>query len=168
MSPISSNPISSSFQRKIPRKTECSTPSQQAGFVYNKTLLKINFMLIQSKLKESDLHQFSGTEIIYRNPVFGYLYTEGIRYVAIKGEAFWLLDTIGSYQHTKLFKKDRALQEIQFWKFTVDLEKKSGVLTCERDANDIVVTQKIHYTDFPLQKITIYVQNGTLLLPSEY
>ena len=45
---------------------------------------------------------------------------------------------------------------------------RSAVLVCERDSEDVAVTQKIPFTDFPLELVTIYCQGGVLLLPSEY
>jgi len=123
----------------------------------------------QTKHKlESDLSNFNCTENYFLQPSLGYLYTDGVRYLAEQCEAYWLLDAIWSYQKTKLFLKDEALKSMQFWKLKVDLEKCKGVLICERDEGDIVITQKLDYTDFPLKEIQIYVQNNTLLLPSEY
>jgi len=64
-------------------------------------------------------------------------------------------------------RDDPMLQEIQFWRLTVNVDR-SAVLSCERDQGDIAVTQELEFTDFPLPSITLYVQQGTLLLPSEY
>jgi hypothetical protein len=59
------------------------------------------------------------------------------------------------------------LQQIQFWKLTVNPDR-SAVLVCERDSDDVAVTQEIPFTDFSLESVTIYCQGGVLLLPSEY
>ena len=56
---------------------------------------------------------------------------------------------------------------MQFWKLTVNPDR-SAVLICERDSDDVAVTQEIPFTDFPLELVTIYCQDGVLLLPSEY
>ena len=64
-------------------------------------------------------------------------------------------------------RDDPMFQEIQFWRLTVNADR-SAVLSCERDQGDIAVTQEIEFTDFPLPSITLYLQQGTLLLPSEY
>jgi hypothetical protein len=50
----------------------------------------------------------------------------------------------------------------------VDLEKHTGVLTCDDGNGNIVYTEKVPFTDFPLPEITIWYTNRTLLLPSEY
>jgi hypothetical protein len=44
----------------------------------------------------------------------------------------------------------------------------TDVLTCRRDKEDVAFTQMIGYSDFPLDKITIWVMDGIILLPSEY
>ncbi|MEP0914932.1 hypothetical protein NDI45_28970 [Leptolyngbya sp. GB1-A1] len=80
-------------------------------------------MITQQKLKTSDLHQFTGTEKYYLHATQGYVFTEGVRHLAIEGKAFWLLSAIWSYQNTELFQYDRALRAIQFWKLKVDVEK---------------------------------------------
>ena len=47
-------------------------------------------------------------------------------------------------------------------------EDRSAQLVYERDEEDEAISQKIPYTDFPLKRITLYCQQGVLLLPSEY
>ena len=59
------------------------------------------------------------------------------------------------------------LQEIQFWNLQVKPDN-SAVLTCERDKDDIALTQEIEYTDFPLKNVRLYLTNRVLMLPSEY
>lgn len=83
--------------------------------------------------------------------------------MAQKGEAYWLIDAIASYQ---IYANIRNLG-IQFWKLKVNANQ-TATLICERDTDDVIVTQDIEFTDFPLEKITLYVTNKTLMLPSEY
>ncbi|MBD2060200.1 hypothetical protein H6F88_30100 [Oculatella sp. FACHB-28] len=59
------------------------------------------------------------------------------------------------------------LQGIQFWTLTVNPDR-SARLMCERDQGDVAVTQEIPFTDFPLQSLKLYYQQGVLFLPSEY
>ena len=139
-------------------------------------------------LKTSDLGQFTGTENYWKRPVSWqpFVYTDGVRYIAERGNAFWILDAIGSWQTDARIKKNASLQDIQFWTLKVN-EDKSASLICERDQDDVVITQKLVYTDFPLKKIRFYLCNmfcywqydpseeprktehyGVLILPSEY
>ena len=47
-------------------------------------------------------------------------------------------------------------------------DRRTAVLYCDRDANDVAFKQEIPFTDFPLEAIQLYLSNGVLLLPSEY
>ena len=117
-------------------------------------------------LAEADLAQFTGTTTYYQHPL-GIHYTEGVQYLAERGGAYWLIDAIASWQSDPRVSQDRMLQQIQFWTLTVN-DDRSALLVCERDEGDIVVTQDIPLTDFPLEKIKLYFQEGVVLLESEY
>ena len=94
------------------------------------------------------------------------MYTDGVYHVAETGGAYWLIDAIASYQPKLL--KDTMLQEFQHWILKVDLDNQKAQLICERDSNDVVLTQDIEFTDFPLESVNFYLTQGVLLLPSEY
>ena len=117
------------------------------------------------KLRESDLRQFIGSETWYRhslNPKV--LYTEGVRYVAQKGGAYWLIDVIALAQLTE---KWVAREEFQVWTLTVHGDR-SARLVCDDGNDTIVYSQTIDFTDFPLETVRIYFTDNTVLLPSEY
>jgi hypothetical protein len=115
--------------------------------------------------KTLNLEQFTGTEQYYKH--VGILYTDGVKHLAEEAGAYWLIDAIASWQISPKVKRDSMLQQIQFWKLRVKPDN-SAVLTCERDEDDIVLTQEIPYTDFPLESVTLYLTNRVLMLPSEY
>ncbi|WP_039726897.1 DUF6876 family protein [Leptolyngbya iicbica] len=117
-------------------------------------------------LSEGELSQFTGTSQYYQHPL-GVLITDGVHYMAERGRAYWLIDVIAIWQlHPRIYQ-DPMLQQIQFWTLTVN-DDRSAQLICERDSEDIVVTQRIPFTDFPLKKLRLYFQDGVILLPSEY
>lgn len=116
--------------------------------------------------KTLNLQQFTGSETIYRHWL-GILYTEGVKYLAEEAGAYWLIDAIASWQPSPQVKQDPMLQEIQFWKLRVNPDN-SAVLTCERDSDDVALTQEIEFTDFPLEEVRLYLSNRVLMLPSEY
>lgn len=118
------------------------------------------------RFTESDLRQFTGTTQWYAHPL-GVLLTDGVLYLAERGNAFWLIDLIAVYQFDPRILHDAMLQQIQFWRLTVNTDR-SAVLICERDSDDVAITLDIPFTDFPLSSITLYCQDGVLLLPSEY
>ncbi len=116
----------------------------------------------QPTLTELDLSHFNGSATVF--PHFsGLQYTEGVQCMASKGEAYWLIDAIASYQMYAHVRNE----PIQFWKLQVD-DNKTATLICERDTDDVIVKQHIPYSDFPLSEITLYLTNKTLMLPSEY
>ncbi|NES25204.1 MAG: hypothetical protein F6K41_41470 [Symploca sp. SIO3E6] len=118
------------------------------------------------KLKEADLAQFVGTSC-YHQHWMGIQYTDGVQYLAERGEAYWLIDEIASWQTDPRVSQDVMLQQFQFWTLTVN-DDRSARLVCERDEGNVAVTQDIPFTDFPLKRVKLYFQNGVLHLPSEY
>jgi hypothetical protein len=129
-------------------------------------------------LTNYDLAQFTGTQSWHRwSPLFpNMLLTDGVLYLAEKGQCFWLMDAIASHQPDLL--KNEWAEQAQFWELTVDLDAHTAVLICREDSDKApAVTQVIEYTDFDLDTIKIWVMptgrpNGgvdyVLLLPSEY
>lgn len=118
------------------------------------------------------LRNFYGTDG-YTRYTFGILLTDGVRWLCENANCFWLVDAIASWQFDKRVREDEMLQGFQFWKLRVktdDVGRKSAVLTLERDSNDVVLTQAIEFTDFPLDEMDLYYspQDKVLLLPSEY
>jgi Family of unknown function (DUF6876) len=60
-----------------------------------------------------------------------------------------------------------AAQEFQVWKLTVN-ENRTAELTCEDGNGKQVYSKKIEFTDFPLDTVTLWFENKTILLPSGY
>ena len=58
-------------------------------------------------------------------------------------------------------------EEFQLWKLVVRPDQ-TGTVTCGDGNNAIIYTQELEHTDFPLDEITLYFTNNTILLPSEY
>lgn len=111
-----------------------------------------------------ELKQFTGSDIAYRNPLFGkFVYSEGVKYLAEKAGAYWLIDYVFSNQ---LDKKIKA-EEFQVWKINVS-DDKSAVIRVEDGNNNLVKRFKLEFTDFPLKEFTLWFSNNTLLLPSEW
>lgn len=116
-------------------------------------------------LTQADLAQFSGTTRYYQHWLRRFVYTDGVHYVAESG-AHWLVDAIASHQPELLL--DPMLQQFQHWILKVDLNNQNAQLICERDSDNVVLTQDIAFTDFPLDEIRFYVVSKVLMLPSEY
>jgi hypothetical protein len=118
-------------------------------------------------ITQADLAQFTGTTQWYKHWLKRFVYTDGVKYLADEGQAYWLIDAIASHQ-TKQLLSDPMLKEFQIWTLKVNLEDRTAKLICERDTDDVVLTQEIDYTDFPLAEIKLYLAEGVLMLTSEY
>lgn len=116
-------------------------------------------------LSKHDLLQFTGTECLYRHAlVRGIVYTDGARHVAMTGGAYWLLDALALAQTLPAIKAE----PFQVWTLTVNLEQRSAILVCDDGNRRVILRKEITYTDFPLDEMTLYVTDNTILLPSEY
>ena len=122
-------------------------------------------MTKNAELMKADLSQFSGSENWYRHGINRkVLFTDGAKYVADAGGAYWLLDEIAIIQpHNKAV----AAEEFQVWKLTVRPDR-TATLTCDDGNGRIVYTKEIGFTDFPLDTITLWFANNTIYLPSEH
>ena len=119
-----------------------------------------------TQLTAADLAQFIGTEQYYRH-FTGLRYTDGVKFLAEKAGAYWLIDAIASYQREPAIRGNARLQDFQLWELAV--AGNEAVLTLKEDSGcPSIVEQEIEFTDFPLSEVALYVCNGVLMLPSEY
>jgi len=108
---------------------------------------------------ETALNQCCSTECYRFNVVTKaakMVYTDGVKLMADMCEAWWLIDAIASYQSKCM--KDEMLRYMQFWTLTV--KDRKAVLKCERDSDDVFLTQEIPFTDFPLEEMKIWLEPG--------
>jgi hypothetical protein len=122
-------------------------------------------MTRQTKLTQSHLDQFTGSENWYRHGINRkILFTDGAKYLADQAGAYWLLDEIAIIQpHDARV----AAEEFQVWKLTVRPDH-TATLSCDDGNGNIVFTKEIEFTDFPLDEATLYFANNVIHLPSEY
>ena len=117
------------------------------------------------ELNTTDLAQFTGTDQWYRHGLNGKVhFTDGAKHVADRAGAYWLLDEIALVQ---LFDERVGAERFQVWKLNVRSDMTAD-LTCEDGNDNVVYTKKIPFTDFPLEGITFWFTDNTILLPSEY
>ncbi len=122
-------------------------------------------MTTTKRLSESDLAQFTGTENWYRHGIArNILFTDGAKYVADQAGAYWLLDIVAICQR---YEKAVSAEGFQVWKLTVR-DDRTASLVCTDGNDNIVYTQHIEFTDFPLDEFTLYFANNVIHLPSEY
>ncbi len=116
-------------------------------------------------LKAQDLAQFTGSETFYCHPLSGgCLYTEGVRYLAEAGSAYWLLDAILCPQpHLAVLRS----AEFQVWTLAVHANRSAKLICTDGDDGRLYV-HPIPWTDFPLDAVTLWFANRTLYLPGEH
>ena len=107
------------------------------------------------------LNQFTGTEHWYRHWL-GILYTDGVKFLAEKAGAYWLIDAVASYQN--------KLKDVPFQIWTLVVNEDNSAILQMREDSDMPfrVEQYIKYSDFSLESIRLYFIDNVLLLPSEY
>lgn len=90
------------------------------------------------------------THSLVRNVAF----TDGVKRMADIAGAYWLIDAVVSYLTGMLH------EEFQVWTLTV--AERVATLTCDDGNGNILVTQSIKYTDFPVDEIVLYLEHGSL------
>ena len=97
------------------------------------------------------LPNFTGTTAYYRySPIFrNFVLTDGSKYLAEACDAFWLMDAIASNLPSY---KDEGFVVARL--FVVDAR---ASLTFDDGNGNILASQEIEFTTFPLDEITLYV-----------
>ena len=112
---------------------------------------------------QSELSQFIGTEKLYRI-TNRHVLTDGTKYLAEQAECFWLMTAIASYL-TRSYDDYFAVARLE-------VNRSSAVLTLDDGNDNVLATQQIKYTDFPLSEIKLYCsfdgEHWVIMLTSEY
>lgn len=126
---------------------------------------------------QAELDQFTGDSDRYRHPLNPrVIFTPGVKHLAERAGAFWLIDAIASHLGSKPFVeaalRDPRVAEMHFWRLTVEADR-SALLIAEADSGLApFISQAIPFTDFPLAEISIWAANDgrhwTIYLPSEH
>lgn len=127
----------------------------------------LNFMIMNTIQIKRALCQFTGTESYHKHLMPGkspILLTDGCDFIRTHCNGHWLYDCILSYNCEKILRH----VNFQIWELRQSKKDLSWLLTCKQDSNQTpLVTQKIEFSDFPLDYIKIYIIDGIALLPSE-
>ena len=114
------------------------------------------------------LSQFSGTENYYRI-MPNVLMTDGAKFVADKGGAYWLMTAIASYL-TEFTEKESFI--VANLKVTRTANACTALLKLDDGNDNVLAEQFIEYTDFELDEIKLYAcYNGNMwviMLTREY
>ena len=116
-------------------------------------------------ITENDLVQFTGTEQYYR--YHNLLLTDGAFYLAEKAGCFWLMDVIWSHAI-----ENRWFGQEDFITCNLTVQDTVGDIALDDGNGNILATHHVPFTDFPLDKIQLYLVRGehhfVVMLPGEY
>ncbi len=110
-----------------------------------------------------DLAHFTGDLERYRHWTGRTIYTPGVQYLAQKANAYWLIDLVVSWQ----LQHKVAAAPFQIWKLTVRPDR-TATATATNGGDRELAPQAIPFTDFPLEEVSLWLVDGTLMLPTEY
>jgi len=111
----------------------------------------------------ADLEKFKGTEFWYQTyGPHSSAFTDGIKFIAEHGGAYWLIDYIVLRQIIPEF----AAVKFQIWRLKVNPDN-TAEISCEGVNGSIIHKEAIPYTDFPMDELVLFHTNKVLLLPSE-
>jgi hypothetical protein len=128
-------------------------------------------------LTHADLQRFTGDLERFRHSLARrVIYTPGVRFLAERAAAYWLIDeialAIAGGEVTQAGRRDERVLSLHFWRLDVR-EDRSAQLTARADSDvPPFVTRQIPWTDFPLDYVDVWAgydgQCWTLYLPSEH
>ena len=114
------------------------------------------------------LSQFSGTDHYYKI-MPNVLMTDGAKFVADNGGAYWLMTDLAVHCAELTEKETFIVATLQV---TRTATSSHAILKLDDGNDNILVEQIIEYTDFPLDEIKLYAcYNGdmwVIMLPREY
>jgi len=131
----------------------------------NSTTLLASAIRKTSNELVAELSQFTGTEQWYRHSINRNMrYTDGVKFFADEGGeqgAYWFLDVVAT-EYFRLQRKEPFM--------VIELGvKDSRATVVVTDGNDnIVINQKVDYTDMQEGSWRFYLTDNVMLLPSEY
>lgn len=109
------------------------------------------------------LAMHTGSETCYRHWAGALRFTEGVKFLADEAGAYWLIDNITAF---RLDAKVRC-EEFVLWRLLVNADRSATLIAEDGNENELL-RQHVPWTDFPLEEISLYLTDETLLLPSEY
>ena len=119
-------------------------------------------------LWSQQLSQFSGTEHYYKI-MPNVLMTDGAKFVADNGEAYWLMIAIASYLPNFTNTESFIVANLTV---TNTGSSRSALLKLDDGNDNILIEQHIAYTDFALDEMKLYAcytgDNWVIMLPREY
>lgn len=132
---------------------------------------------MDTPLTHADLRQFTGELERFRHPLArGVIYTPGVRYLANRGGAYWLIDeialAIAGGDVARAGRTDERVLSLHFWRLEVRADRSATLTARADDGVPPFVTRHISWTDFPLDHVDVWAgydgRYWTLYLPYEH
>lgn len=76
---------------------------------------------------------------------------------------YWFIDVINSYQTARF----RQANEFQVWKLVLNKTGNGAKVICEDGDDNIILTQKILFTDYKGPELILWFENETIYFPEE-
>lgn len=105
----------------------------------------------------------NGSENFYRHNLTRLIYTDGVKDLAERCQAHWLIDLIASHQCENHVRQ----QPFQVWDLK-RVQQDAFTVLCTDGNHNRVTSQEIPFSDFEYDLVTIWLVDGCLMLPSEY
>lgn len=114
-------------------------------------------MILKAEEIEKNLEHAIGTTryIRFSKTLPKFLLTDGTSHLIESCNCYWLLKSIGIFQKDDRVLKHPKLQSLQLWTF--ERVENHGFLSCRWDRGEIVLRQRVIFTDFPRKRILIFV-----------
>lgn len=116
--------------------------------------------MISSRKLEEIFSMSTGTEHYYLMKPLKQKYTDGVKEVAEKADAFWLIGDICVIL--------TALKRTSFTSIKLTVKNKKAILLFTDGNFGKVYEQKYKYTDFPEGEWIFFYVDGVLMLSTEY
>ncbi|MCU7549271.1 hypothetical protein OCK74_09095 [Chitinophagaceae bacterium LB-8] len=105
----------------------------------------------------------NGSERFFYNQPSRIFLTSGVKHLVDTCSAYWFIDVIISHQYKRQIKNHR----FQVWELKRINENRFTIVATDGSHNRIAY-QYILYSDFTYDLATLWLVNGTLMLPKEY
>ena len=99
----------------------------------------------------------------YRHWTSKLIFTPGVQHLAERAGAFWLIDLVASWQIDPKVRRE----PFQVWELKVKPDQTAVAVATDGNDN-VLASQTIEFPDFPLPSISLWLEDGTLLLPGEH
>jgi hypothetical protein len=105
----------------------------------------------------------NGSENFYCHRLSLILYTDGVKDLAESCQAYWLIDLIISHQ----CNNNMNLERFQVWDLKRIKDDQFYVIATDGN-NNRLASQKVPFSDFQYDQLTLWLVDGCMMLPCEY